>query len=60
MLYLSTTFSPTFYKFRIPEDISIPYFQVQTYSRCIFIQKVHKEQIKFSLSSQLVKLLKAS
>ena len=44
MLYLSTTFSPTFYKFRIPEDISILHFQVQTYSRCIFIHKVHKSR----------------
>ena len=64
MLYLSTTLSPTFYKFRIPEDISILHFQLQTYSRCIFIHKVHKEQMEnsflFRLSSQLVKLLQAS
>ncbi len=48
MLYLSTTFSPTFYKFRIPERISILHFQVQTYSRCIFIHKVHEEQMEDS------------
>ncbi len=48
MLYLSTTFSPTFYTFRIPEDISILHFQVQTYSRCIFIHMVHKEQMENS------------
>jgi hypothetical protein len=64
MLYLSSTPSPTFYKFRIQEDISILHFQVHTYSRCIFIHKVHNKQMensfKSSLSSQLVKMLKAS
>jgi hypothetical protein len=48
MFYLLTTLSPTFYKFRIPEDISILDFQVQAYSRCIFIHKVHKEQMENS------------
>ena len=35
-------------KFRIPEDISILDFQVQAYSRCIFIHKIHKEQMENS------------
>ena len=37
VFYLSSTSSPTFYKFRIPDDIFILLCQVQTYSRCIFI-----------------------
>jgi hypothetical protein len=48
MCYLSSTLSPTFYTFRIPEDISILHFQVQIYIRCTFIHKVHKEQIENS------------
>ena len=38
----------TFYRFRIPEDMSILDFQVQTYSTCIFIHKGHKEQVENS------------
>ena len=48
MCYLSSSLSPTFYKFRIPEDTSILYFQVQNYIRCTFIHKVHKEQMENS------------
>ena len=48
MLYLSSTLSTTYYTFRIPEDLSILYFQVQIYIRCTFIHKVHKEQMENS------------
>ena len=48
MLYWSSTLSPTYYTFRIPEDLTILYFQVQFYIRCTFIHKVHKEQMEIS------------
>ncbi len=46
MCYLSSTWSPAFYTFRISEDLSILLFQVQIYIRCTFIHKVHKEQME--------------
>ncbi len=48
MCYWSSTFITTIYTFRISEDLSIIHFQVQIYLRCIFIHKVHKEQMENS------------
>jgi hypothetical protein len=51
MLYLSSTSSPsspTSYKAEILKDTISIHLQVQVYTRCTFIHKVHKVQMKDS------------